>query len=757
MQLPHTIKKREGHAVPFDPDKIYRAVHRCLREGVGATVETSGATAQQITDRVLNLLQFRKITNPTVEDIQNLVIEQLWAAGYPEAATAYTLFRAQRAQTRTVRPIDPLDAERIRSNHQFFQTPIQEVQFYDKYSRWSDTLGRRETWEECVTRTVDFLYTQTHHRAGPVIPQEVWTEVQQAMLEQASLPSMRVLQMAGPALERCNAGAYNCSYVPLDTLFAFAELLYILMQGTGAGYSVEHEYVDRLPRIKRQRTAEKLQFTIPDSTEGWCDALHFGLQTWFEGRDVEFDYTRIRPQGARLKTKGGRASGPDPLRQLLDFTRDKVVSRQGSRLSSVDAHDIACLIGDIVQVGGVRRAALISLFDPWDEEMRRCKAGAYWNTAYWRGRANNSIVFEEKPTPAEFMEIWKDLMTGGTGEPGLFNREGTLKKIPERRRKLLKGANRNLGLNPCGEINLRPRGFCNLSIVVARYEDTEDTLLQKIRIAAILGTLQSQLTDFRYLSPDWKKNAEEERLLGVDITGQMDCPLLRPGAPGREDLLRRLKEYAVEVNRQFAELLGIPASAAVTCVKPSGNSAQLLNCSSGIHPRYALYYIRRLRIGAYTPIGQLLKESGIPWFPEVGQDQENPSTLVFEFPVRAPAGSLTRHDLTALQQLENWKVWKQHYTEHNPSITVYVSEPEWIEVMNWVYSNWEWVGGISFLPRDGGLYQLAPYQEITEAEWLDRSGSLPELDWAKLAYFEVEDQTTSAQEFACTGAAGCEL
>jgi ribonucleoside-triphosphate reductase len=342
------------------------------------------------------------------------------------------------------------------------------------------------------------------------------------------------------------------------------------------------------------------------------------------------------------------------------------------------------------------------------------------------------------------------LADSGTGERGIFNREGVIRQLPKRRKKA------KFGVNPCGEIILRPRQFCNLSICVARADDTEETLTHKVRMAAIYGTLQSKLTRFKYLSEEWRRNCEEERLLGVDITGQMDCPLLRPGAPGREALLDHLREVAIKTNEEFAERLGINPSVAVTCVKPSGNSAQLMNCSSGLHPRYSLYYIRRVRSGAYDPLTQLLQDEGVPWFPEVGQTKENCSVVVFEFPIQAPEGAITRNDMTALEQLENWLVWKQRYTEHNPSVTIYVGEDEWLDVAHWVYSHWDWVGGISFLPKDGGLYQLAPYSEITADQYEKLSDSFPDIDWSKLRYYEQDDMTTSAQEYACVGGS-CEL
>lgn len=746
------VTKRDGRAEHFDRRKIYQAIYKCLNIGLSRSEETSGAVAEDITQRVINLLEHQEGSSPTVEDIQNRVEEQLMAAGHFEAARAYILYRREHHEARLKKPVDPEEAERIRRNNQYFPDPLQQFQFYDKYSRYREDLGRRETWEESVDRVINYLKGEVLAQVEEErIPGDIWEELREAILWTESLPSMRVLQMAGPALWRCNVGAYNCSYVPLDSLSAFGELLYVLMQGTGAGFSAEIDYVDRLPRIRRQKANHpKETYIIPDDTEGWCDALVHGLERWFAGEDLVFDYSRIRPQGAPLRTKGGRASGPEPLKNLLTFVRERVLARQGDRLSTLDAHDIACMIGRIVQVGGVRRAAEISLSDQDDEAIRHCKDGAFWNTAPWRTMANNSVVFEEKPSAPEFLEFFLALVKGGSGEPGIFNREGVLKQIPRRRRRA------KFGVNPCGEIILRPRQFCNLSVVVARPTDTRETLRRKVYYATVLGTLQSMLTRFEYLPAEWKKNCDEERLLGVDITGQVDCPLLRPGTEGREALLRELRDYAVQVNQEWAEILGIPPSAAVTCVKPSGNSAALLGCGSGIHARFGAYIIRRVRCASYSPIAQLLKDAGVPWYPEYNEDPQNPQNLVFEFVVKSPEGAVTRHDQTALDQLENWRALKQNWTEHNPSCTVYVGENEWVQVACWLYDHWDYIGGLSFLPKSDHVYPLAPLEEISQEEYERRAANFPVIDWAKLPRYEGHDQTNVAVEFACS-AGGCEL
>ena len=632
-----------------------------------------------------------------------------------------------------------------------FVTPTQELQFYDKYARWSPEKMRRETWEETGDRVFDFFWRNTPLSSLPTAGANLRNELRDAMLQLDALPSMRIMQMAGPALERCNVGAYNCAYTPIDEIFAFSELLYVLMQGTGCGFSVETEYVEHFPRVKKQKHARPDRYVVDDTTEGWCEALRLGLEHWFDGHDVDFDFSAIRPQGAVLKTKGGRASGPDPLKQLLAFARKRVLSRQGAELSSLDLHDIACMCGSIVQVGGVRRAAEISLSDLDDEDMRYAKFGSFGQDHPERYMANNSAVYRTKPSMRKFMEEWTALAMSGSGERGIFNRRGIQSQIPKRRKKA------KFGINPCGEIVLRPRQFCNLSIAVARVDDTPETLEAKVRIAAIFGTLQSTLTKFNYIKSDWKNNCEDERLLGVDITGQMDCPLLRPGAPGRTELLTRLKRTAVRANQEWSEIFGINPSAAVTCVKPSGNSAQFLNCSSGIHPRYAKFYIRRFQIGAYTPTGKLLKSAGVPYQVPHNENPDNPSVLVFEFPMKSPEGAITRHDMNAIEQLDNWLDWKRYYTEHNPSATIYVDgEEEWLKAGAWVYGHWDYVGGIAFLPKDGGNYLLPVYEEIDEQRYTELAAAMPKIDFSKLSDFEREDMTEINREFACL-AGVCEL
>ncbi len=629
------------------------------------------------------------------------------------------------------------------------QSDLQQVMLLDKYARWRPTDNRRENWPEVVERVMSFFGQQLDKHQKDITTSE-WEELTQAFLDMDVLPSMRIVQMAGAALERCNVGAYNCAYLPLQDTQAFAELLYILMQGTGVGFSVEGRYVDQWPVVRPlDHTQPIIHHTIPDTTEGWCDALKLGLDCWLNGQDVVFDYSAIRPYGTPLATKGGRASGPEPLQRLLEFARKLICHHVGRKLSSLNLHDLACYCGSIVQVGGVRRAAEISLSDWDDDKLAHAKMGRFYETFPERSMANNSAVFMAKPSMKEWFDYWTTLMESGTGERGIFNREGIGKQLPYRR------ANDHVwGVNPCGEVVLRPFEFCNLSIAVARPNDTIQSLLKKVNLATKFGMMQSLLTNFNYIRPEWTVNCREERLLGVDITGQMDCGLfVGSRADGTYTLAQREALYEAD---RLSSLFNIPMPAAVTCVKPSGNSSQLLNCSSGIHPRYAPYYIRRLRVGSSSPIAQMLVASGVPHHPEVGQSPDNPSVWVFEFPVASPKGAIVRSDVSALDQLEQWLSCKINYTEHNPSITVYVKDHEWMEVGAWVYRHWESVGGISFLPYDGGSYILAPYEEISEATYNTLVAQWPHVDFSTLSKHEQTDHTTVNQEYACVGGT-CEL
>lgn len=623
---------------------------------------------------------------------------------------------------------------------------ISQIQLYDKYARWIPERQRRETWPEVCSRVLGFFKQMPEAKK---VPGQIWTSLEDAMLRKDVLPSMRIVQMAGPSLHRCHVGAYNCAYTVLEGPRDLAELLYILMQGTGVGYSVERQYISQWPAVAAHYGATSAEpHIIEDTTEGWAKAFQLRIEDALQGVSRQFDYSQIRPEGAWLHTKGGRASGPKPLKDLLDNTRDIIAERAGQQLRPIDIHRLATMCGSIVQVGGVRRAAELALFDADDHEMLTCKTGAFWRDRPELAMANNSAVAYGPISDSALLSWMAQLSSNGTGEPGVFRRDGVM---PERRDR----THHEFGTNPCGEIILRPRQFCNLSVAVARPADTAQSLEYKVNLATIFGTLQSCLTDFSFLGPEWKKNCDEERLLGVDITGACDTGLLTDPATTPR-LLDHLRQTAVAVNKGWATQLGIPQSAAVTCNKPSGNSAQFLDTSSGIHARYAPYYWRRLRLAARSPLTDHLTKLGFTFEPEVAQGSlEEARVWVLSLPVKAPDGAIMRDQLTAVDQLSYWLMWKQHWTEHNPSCTVYVHPDEWVQVTGFMKMAWPQVGGLSFLPKDGGVYALAPYEEMTAQEYDRAVAALPErLDLHLIQ--EKVDITTINQEYACTGGL-CEI
>ncbi len=623
-----------------------------------------------------------------------------------------------------------------------FRNALAEVAYYSFYSKWVPEKGRRETWVETVDRFMSFM----KENLGKKLQEKEYAEVRDYVFDMRAMPSMRLLWSSGPAARNTNVAAYNCSFVAPKEWQDFGEIMYVSMCGTGVGFSVERRNVEMLPIIKKQTGKKVGTHVVEDNKEGWADAFVKGMKAWSDGMDIDYDFSKVRPQGARLKTMGGRASGPDPLRNLIEFTREKMFNRQGRHLTTLDVHDIICKTGEIVVAGGVRRSAMISLSELDDVEMREAKNGQFYLAHPQRSMSNNSAVYEEKPTMAHFIEEWTNLIKSGSGERGIFNRGGLKVQTPERRWKITKDEDlEHMGTNPCGEIILRHKEFCNLSEVVARVEDTEKTLLDKVRVAAILGTYQATLTSFPYLSKEWKKNCTEEALLGVSITGQWDCPAVR-----NPKTLAKMRELAVETNKKYAKRFGIRASAAVTCVKPSGNSSQTYDSSSGCHPRHAPYYIRRVRIESHNPLFHMLRDMGVPHNPEVGQSKESARQYVLEFPIKAPEGAMCKDDLTALDQLVYWKMVKENFTEHNPSITISVGESEWLEVGAWVYKNWDIVGGLSFLPRADHVYKLAPYEAITKERYEELARAFPkDIDFSKLILYEYEDKTQGAKELAC--------
>lgn len=741
------VRKRDGRLVEFDRRRIASAVGRAMAAcGEGAPQVDGEKVAAAVVAALGRRFPAGHI--PQVEEIQDVVEETLILLEFAKTAKAYILYRHERALLRERAAAVPGEVVRLTAaSKRLFSDILSEFIYYRTYSRWIEDEKRRETWMETVERYLDFM----REKLGERLRSDEYEELRQAILHQQVMPSMRLLWSAGPAARSNNIAAYNCSFVAPTALDDLADIMYLLMSGVGVGFSVESQHVQMLPIIERQTGILLATHQVGDSREGWGDALKAGLHAWYEGKDLRFDFSQVRPAGARLKTMGGRSSGPAPLRALLEFARGKILARQGRRLDNLDLHDVICKIGEVVERGGVRRAALISLSDFDDEEMREAKSGHFYISQPQRAMANNSAVYNRKPKAVDFLREWLQLARGGTGERGIFNRGGLEEQMPARRWRTFQEHLYSSGINPCGEIILRSRQFCNLTEVVARPQDTAESLMEKIRLATILGTYQAMLTEFPYIAPAWRKNCEEERLLGVSITGQWDCPAVRDAA-----LLASLREQAVSTNRQYAERFGINPAAAVTCVKPSGTVSQLVNAASGMHPRYASHYIRRIRISANDPLFAMLRDQKFPHYPETGQAESTAATFVLEFPVKAPAGSVTRADLDAAAQLEYWQTVKRHFTEHNPSVTVSVADGEWIEVANWLYNCWETVGGLSFLPRSETVYELAPYEEIGAEEYEERLAALPHLDFSRIVIYEKKDSTLGAKEYACQGGA-CEI
>ena len=1103
-----SVRKRDGRIVPFDAGRIESAVYRAMK---AVNEGDKMHDPKRIADQVVTTLRqkYPKDHMPTIEEIQDVVEETLIVLDFAKTAKAYILYRHERAR---LREREGLISEKARQlvleSKKYFRNPLSEFVYYRTYSRWIDAEGRRETWIETVQRYVDFM----RENLGEKLTDAEYAELREAILWQEVMPSMRLLWSGGKAARSNNICAYNCSFIAPTKLEDFAEILYLSMSGCGVGFSVESHAIQQLPIVQRQTGKNPVAFVIEDSKEGWCDALTFGIKTWYAGGDAAFDFSKLRPAGARLYTMGGRSSGPDPLRSLLEFTKAKILTRQGKRLKNIDAHDIICKIGEVVVVGGVRRTALISLSDIDDEEMRHAKTGQFYVVEPQRSMANNSVAYNSKPVNTVFMEEWLALAKSGTGERGIFNRGGLKAQMPERRWKinakhrdstgtnpcvtddtwvmtaegarqvkvlvsrpfealidgkkffspgffktgdtdvyeiktsrgfsfratanhkvrvveyrsrktqrniwkevgdlvpgdrivlhrhsdtswsgfgtekegwllgsllgdgniekngkvnldfwgphrevmmayakdlvhdtvnarsdltghyaktgyarvgsmglgtlatsfgmtyahkvvtkeieesssyfykgflrgwfdadgsvqgnLVKGVSirlsangldnlysaqrmlarlevistvyqnrrtpafrmlpdgkggmqsyfceanhelvitgENLGvfakhigfsdpskkkrlqeimqkyrrvmnretfssevttisyagvfpvydcqvpnvhafdgngvyLHNCGEITLRSKEFCNLSEIVARAEDTEETLLKKARLATIFGTYQSTLTNFPYLSPEWKKNCDEERLLGVSITGQWDSPAVRDAS-----VFQKMREVCIETNKEFAARFGITPSMSITCVKPSGNVSQLVDAASGMHPRHSRFYIRRVRISSTDPLFHMLRDQKFPSYPEVGQTMDSATTFVLEFPVASPGGSLFKDDQTARDQLEYWKMVKENFTEHNPSVTVSVSDDEWLETAHWLYQNWDMIGGLSFLPRTKHVYRLAPYEEVSEERYNELVAHLPKIDFSHIMMYEREDQTQGSKELACV-AGICEV
>ena len=637
-------------------------------------------------------------------------------------------------------------------------TDYQNFIALSRYARWLDDEQRRETWTETVSRYFDYM--QELH--GNIITKSLRRKLEDKILGLDVMPSMRALMTAGPALKTCNVTSYNCSYIPVDSVRAFDECMYILMCGTGVGFSVERSNVDKLPIVNEHFEDSSTVIKVADSRSGWAKALRELLAMLYVGQIPTLDVSDVRLAGAKLKTMGGRASGPAPLIDLYNFCVGIFKGAKGRRLYPIECHDLMCKIGEVVVVGGVRRSALISLSNLGDDQMRHAKSGKWWDNEGQRSLANNSVAYKTKPDMGTFMREWLALYESHSGERGIFNRQAAINKVKENgRRKASEKENPvepedyiQFGCNPCSEIILRPYQFCNLTEVVCRATDTIETLKEKVEIATILGTLQSTLTDFKYLRKVWKQNTEEERLLGVSLTGILDCPILAPNSVALESTLVKLREVAVQTNKKYAKMLDIPQSTAITCVKPSGTVSQLVDSASGIHARHSEYYIRTVRGGNTDPLTQFMKDVGIPAEPDLGKPN---TTTVFSFPTKSPHGAVTRTEMTAIDQLEYWLVFQRHWCEHKPSVTISVKEHEWMEVGSWVYKNFDEVSGISFLPFSEHTYQQAPYQDINEEQYKSFLEKMPShINWSLLKEYEKEDTTIGSKEFACT-ADSCEI
>ena len=611
-----------------------------------------------------------------------------------------------------------------------------------RYAKYYDGYGR-EFWTDTVER---YMINVVNSLLDP----KICREIESAILNTDIMPSMRALMTAGPALDRDNTAGYNCSYLPVDDPKSFDEAMYILLCGTGVGFSVERQYVSKLPEIPQLFDSETT-IVVKDSKEGWAKAFRQLLALLWAGEIPQWDIGLVRPAGARLKTFGGRASGPAPLVELFNFAITTFKAAQGRKLSSIECHDLMCFIGQIVVVGGVRRSAMISLSNLSDDRMRHAKSGQWWETAPWRALANNSVGYTEKPDMETFMREWTALVASKSGERGVFNRQACVDLAVKHGRR---DPNHEFGCNPCSEISLRPYQFCNLTEVVVRATDTIDDLERKVRLATILGTVQSTYTKFPYLRKVWQKNTEEERLLGVSLTGVMDNPLMTPKNQGLEQTLEHLRSVAVNTNAEFAGMLNIPVSAAITCVKPSGTVSQLVDSASGIHARHSAYYIRTVRGDNKDPLTQFMKDKGIPNEPCV---MKGDTTTVFSFPVKSPDNAVTRNDMTAIEQLDLWLTYQRHWCEHKPSVTISVRDAEWMEVGAFVYKHFDEMSGVSFLPHTDHTYQQAPYQDCTKEEYEKLLAKMPiSIAWSELTEYESEDNTAGSQTMACTGDS-CEL
>ena len=629
-------------------------------------------------------------------------------------------------------------------------TSYQEFIHKSRYARWMEEEGRRENWGETVSRYVNFMSDTLMEKHNYKIDKVDKEMMEDYITSLSVMPSMRAMMTAGEALKRDNTCGYNCSYLPVDSPRSFDEAMYILMCGTGVGFSVERENVDKLPIISENMQESEVVIKVEDSKAGWAKAYRELVALLYSGMIPSWDVSKVRPSGARLKVMGGRASGADPLVNLFKFTVEKFKSATGRKLFPVECHDIMCKVGEVVVVGGVRRSALISLSNLNDDQMAHAKTGQWWESQGQRALANNSVAYKGKPSMETYMREWLALYESKSGERGMFNRQAADEQVAKSGRRQ---TGYMWGTNPCSEIILRPYQFCNLSEVVVRENDDLSALRSKVRIATMLGTFQSTLTDLKYLRKIWKTNTEEERLLGVSLTGIMDHPVLARMTDSKI-WLQEMKQVAIDTNREYAKKIGIPRSTAITCVKPSGTVSQLTDSASGIHARHNPFYIRTVRGDNKDPLTQFMKEEGIPFEPDITKPD---SVTVFSFPMKSPSGAITRTEMSAIEQLELWKLYALNWCEHKPSVTISVKEEEWMEVGSWLYDNFDIASGVSFLPFSDHTYQQAPYQDIEADDYLEWNGRVPSaLDWTKFSNYEKEDNTSGSRELACTADA-CEV
>lgn len=746
LELPKQVRKRNEGLASFDVNRIERAVQRCYDE-LGYV---PAFDATEVTRRVAHSVAQKWGSRvPNVEDVQDIVEMTLLTLGEYEAAKCYILYRSRRAETRTEREVPDEVRAAFEHDKRYFKTSAQQFMFYDKYSRYNWDLGRRETWHETVTRTVDHLRWEVNQHSPGVITDTEFQRIFDGILNMQVMPSMRLLAMAGEAARRNSMSLYNCSYMPVQDVQSFVEAMLVSMAGCGVGFSVEREYVEKFPRVRRQRKLAAETHFVEDSTEGWAEALRIGLEAWFDGRDVKFDYSGIRPAGAVLRIKGGRASGPEPLRAMLNTLRAIMLSRQGLHLRTTDAHLMMCWVGEAAVQGGMRRTAMISLFDWDDMEMRAIKNGlppelAITHTGenvLWN--ANNSAVWPEDIADLDIAEQLIEMARARSGEPGIFSRTNAIRTKPKRRKAA------RFGTNPCGEIILRPFGFCNLSQAIARPGDTEDTLREKVEVATLIGVIQSLSTRFPGLRPEWKQNCEDERLLGVDLTAQTDCELLQETTDEGRALRKRLADWSVEVSSVLAARLGVNPPASNTCNKPAGNSAEFVDAANGIHRRKSRFSVRRYTVGTAGPLFRVLRDALVPMEPRAGSNESNATKWVASFLKKAPDASPLISDATVVDQLDYWLMNKEHWTEHNPSCTITYKSNEIIDTIKWVVDHKDRIGGLSFFPASDARYEQAPFEEIDEETYDRLVAEFPEIDYALLYAYEKEDMTTAAQELAC--------